>query len=847
MKYFLFLIFLSFATSTIAQKIYYVSSSTGNDSNSGTSSTLPWKTLDKANSIKLAPGDKLLLKRGDMWEGTITINGSGTESNPVMLAAYGSGANPIIYGSKKVTGWSLHKGKIYKAKVGGPVSQVFVDDTRIGVARYPNSGYAYTDPVSSASKLLVGGLANDNCVGATCISRSMAYRFYSKKVVSSVSGLLTLESTPTGGMSASKGFILVNKLCFLDQPGEWYYDQSSGMLYVWAPKGDNPANHTIRASTVDNGVYSNGRSHVIIKNLNLNHFAKSGIYCYNSRNVTIDNCSINYAEAYGIQVRGGNQSYYTITNNKIKGANAEGIVVYATYSTIENNQVADIALLENLGMNGSETSSGIRFVGSNITCRYNRISNVGYNGIFWQGVNANISFNYINGACKVLDDGGGIYTWSGDYASPGSAGSVVDHNIILNVIGNRTGYRSKPDFGYGIYIDQRIHGVKVTNNTIQRVSGGIILNMDTGSNLVDGNTVMNFAMAMQVGKTREVAKVTNNIFYATQETYDFTWWKTKPQRIFRLTHSKPTTNNNRYVSHYHATELFDSNSDGYFESFEQWKRGTSQDAQSTIDVTPLAAGATETLFFNDTKAKKSINLGTSVYKDVYGNTVSGTIILAPFTSKILVKSTLKSAKISNQSIATSQPVRGEVGNNSRSSILLLFDETLGEENIPQPADFTASNKTVVEVSLKGAEIYLGLDSDYLPEEEIFVSYQSGQMPLKDASGRTVGSFTDYPVENRIVVENSMKMMIAADSGNAELTIYPNPSNGVFHVEAGNLQDDKCEVALYSMTGELVAKRILSTAYGSLAEKIDMSHLNRGTYIVHLISEKEIHKGKIIIM
>ena len=44
---------------------HYVSSSSGNDNNDGTSSSTPWGTLAKASTITYQKGDQLLLKCGD--------------------------------------------------------------------------------------------------------------------------------------------------------------------------------------------------------------------------------------------------------------------------------------------------------------------------------------------------------------------------------------------------------------------------------------------------------------------------------------------------------------------------------------------------------------------------------------------------------------------------------------------------------------------------------------------------------------------------------------------------------------------------------------------------------------
>jgi len=81
----------------VAPQTYYVSNSEGNDANNGLSSAAPWKSLSKVSSVTFNPGDSILLMRGDTWTGeTLYLHGSGTSSNWISLAAYGSGERPII-------------------------------------------------------------------------------------------------------------------------------------------------------------------------------------------------------------------------------------------------------------------------------------------------------------------------------------------------------------------------------------------------------------------------------------------------------------------------------------------------------------------------------------------------------------------------------------------------------------------------------------------------------------------------------------------------------------------------------------------------------------------------------
>lgn len=81
---------------------HYVSTS-GSDSNNGLSATAPFKTLAKAASMVTGAGDSILLKRGDQWvgEGISLAGKQGTASNPIVISAYGTGADPVIISNTK--------------------------------------------------------------------------------------------------------------------------------------------------------------------------------------------------------------------------------------------------------------------------------------------------------------------------------------------------------------------------------------------------------------------------------------------------------------------------------------------------------------------------------------------------------------------------------------------------------------------------------------------------------------------------------------------------------------------------------------------------------------------------
>ena len=88
---------------------------------------------------------------------------------------------------------------------------------------------------------------------------------------------------------------------------------------------------------------------------------------------------------------------------------------------------------------------------------------------------------------------------------------------------------------------------------------------------------------------------------------------------------------NQYIHHYQSTDIFADNHD-----FAYWQSSTGQDQHSTFDGSPLGDGGREELFYNDTQQTKTFNLGDTVYQDIYGEQVSGSLELEPFASKILV-------------------------------------------------------------------------------------------------------------------------------------------------------------------------------------------------------------------
>ena len=84
---------------------YYMSSSTGDDGNTGLSPDSPWRTMGRLERESLRPGDAVFFKRGDMWRERI----SGQDG--VTFSAYGEGEKPVFTCSPDNVGeekWELY-------------------------------------------------------------------------------------------------------------------------------------------------------------------------------------------------------------------------------------------------------------------------------------------------------------------------------------------------------------------------------------------------------------------------------------------------------------------------------------------------------------------------------------------------------------------------------------------------------------------------------------------------------------------------------------------------------------------------------------------------------------------
>jgi len=79
----------------------------------------------------------------------------------------------------------------------------------------------------------------------------------------------------------------------------------------------------------------------------------------------------------------------------------------------------------------------------------------------------------------------------------------------------------------------------------------------------------------------------------------------------------------------------------------------------------------------------------------------------------------------------------------------------------------------------------------------------------------------------------------------EFNAYPNPTNGVFTVELNNIKADDYRISVTNVLGQEVytSTKEISTL---ISEKIDISDLNKGVYILEISNSESTITEKIIV-
>lgn len=581
---------------------YFVSSSSGNDTNDGLSSVIdgthgPWKTINKIHNRSFNAGDSILFKRGDSWNERLIIFFSGNNNSPLVYGAYGTGDMPLINCADKITEWTLfdQNKNVWVAQINTSiksVSQVFVNDKRQTLSRWPNSGWNTIDETASDGLSLHDKSLTqpDNYWnGTTVVIRSCMWSIDTKPITTSSGETQTLrwDTTLPYSVFATKdyGYYIENKFEELDSAGEYYFNASTHQLYLALGKGTIPENQTIEIAVRDNGVYINQKNHVTISNLKIEKAAINGLLCYNSNNVKVLNCSIANSKKDGISFYSSSGSDLCLKENRISNVyEGRGISVVNFLKTeITNNEITDITS-DKLS---PRSNSGIYLAGSeNSKISKNSLTRVGGHGIHVANGPVNISNNSLSDCVIMVQDNGAVYL-NGDHS-----GSFIEYNRINDCPGNFDGTPtlSGPGSAVGLYSDETAFGAVFRYNIVVGCAYGIHLhksyNTSIFNNIFYNNRYAAVSLQERVKNQMYGNNVRNNLCYAlTPSTHSLII-----RRFSTSEKSVGTFDNNLYYNQGAASSIAYIKDKSYNFSLSGWQSKAETDFGNdlhSLSVNPL--------------------------------------------------------------------------------------------------------------------------------------------------------------------------------------------------------------------------------------------------------------------
>jgi len=489
-------------------------------------------------------GDLVIYLRGGVYPLTepfaLGAEDSGQNGFTVSYQAF-ENETPILSGGRPLTGWTLHEKGIYKATVGPDVRfrQLYLNGKRLVRARTPNGEGQHRILFWDVKNRQIGvELADINrwkhfrqiemVAGIQWSDARMRLDTFEASVASSgwVPGnfaRLTVQeperSTVFSRVHPSRvsgqAYHFENAYEFIDQAGEWYLDETEGVVYLKPPAGVNLSTAEVIAPALERLLTIQGTAqqpvhHLRIAGLTLMHtnwnypgqaghvpvqgghyipkpsgtafsgHPVAGVYVTWGKNLTFERNTLVHFGASGLDLHFG-VSKTKVIGNIVQDMAGNGISVgrYHEPAAMEKGfyknpleTCEDIEIANNL-----VTQVGQDYSGSiGISCGYVAGTDIHHNEVFevpYLGISVGwgwskelnamrsnqIRHNHLWKVMQLMEDGAAIYTLSNQ------PGSRIFGNYIHAIKPSRFIQR---EIIRGIYLDEGSAGFTVGNNAIEK-------------------------------------------------------------------------------------------------------------------------------------------------------------------------------------------------------------------------------------------------------------------------------------------------------------------------------------------------------------------------------------------
>ncbi len=403
------------------------------------------------------------------------------------------------YGELKMRGFGL-------PKTPPPTLELFCNGRPQTLARWPNEGFVGIDRLvapgdAKAGEPSVIGYLGDRPERWTRAEDPWLFGYFrflwadaSMKVAAIDTAAKTLTTAeaynyyyPDGilGMNTTQGIIYYayNLLEELDQPGEWYLNRQTGLLYFWPP--EDPA-----TARIELGLWSapmvtlNQVAHVRVEDLVFDLGRYDGLTLTACENCLVAGCTVSRFAGNGISIHGGHGNGLHGCDVHTIGRRATEVVGGDRETLTPGHHFVENCRLWNFGRIDRTYTPGIQLEGVGNRVAHNLMYDCPSSVMRIEGNDHVVEFNEVHSAVRESDDQGAIDV----FLNTTYRGLVFRYNYFHD--NGKTGTEHERQGQAAIRLDGPMSGEQIYGNVFVRSSNGIFgaVHMDRGrDNVIDNN------------------------------------------------------------------------------------------------------------------------------------------------------------------------------------------------------------------------------------------------------------------------------------------------------------------------------------------------------------------------
>ncbi|MBX7257812.1 MAG: right-handed parallel beta-helix repeat-containing protein [Candidatus Hydrogenedentes bacterium] len=497
----------------LAQTTFYVAPN-GNDAWSGSlaapnaeKSDGPFATLQRARDAARTASKKGVTVQvaGGTYELSqpleLSSEDSGAEAAPTVYTA-AEGQEVRISGGKAVTAWTPvsdaaileqlaepARGKVYEADLkalgiadfGSPDGggmEVFCNDQRMTLSRWPNNDFVRIVEVIGGEKVDVRGTVGDK-IGKWTYEGDEPKRWSKEKdawvhgywfwdwsdqrhkikSIDTEKHIIEVEPPYHGyGYRNGQWYYAFNLLSEIDTPGEWYLDRETGVLYFWPPSDIAQAKVTV--SVTKSLLQMNEASHVTVRGLTFEASRATPVNVSGGTGVRIESCTVRNVGAAAVSISGGTSNgvvgchLYNLAGGGISLSGGDRNTLTPSDLFADNNHIHDYGQFYRM------YHAGISLNGVGNRATHNLIHDAPHIGVVFGGNDHIIEYNEIHHVCVESNDAGAIYAgrdWT-------MRGTQIRYNYMHDI----SGFENKGCVG--VYLDDMYCGTNISDNLFYKVT-----------------------------------------------------------------------------------------------------------------------------------------------------------------------------------------------------------------------------------------------------------------------------------------------------------------------------------------------------------------------------------------